>query len=150
MYLTLRIGAAPLFAITDWAVARRTHRGNERLLYKPSWRTVLRRLIASLICSVMLVALVLTFGLPPSAARRSAVAGSDSDDIAAKQDWTADSTDYLQDLRRTMPADKWTEMEHRVDQLRAKRAERQELQDSRYRIATLIGKTLYWIVFGTS
>lgn len=148
MYLTFRIGGASLFAITDWAIVRSTHRGSERLLYKPSWRTVFRRLIVSLICSAMLVVLVMTFGLPPSAARRTALAGSEAGATATKQDWSAGSAEYLQELRRTMPADKWAEMEQRVDQLRAQREEQQELQDRRYRMATLIGKTLFWIAFG--
>lgn len=148
MYLTFRIGGASLFAITDWAIARRTEGGVERLVYRPSWRTVFRRLVVSLICSAMLVVLVMTFGLPPSASRRNALAESKSGDLATEQDGTAASAEYLQELRRTMPADKWAEMEQRVDQLRTQRAQQQALQDRRYRIATLIGKTLYWIAFG--
>lgn len=148
MYLTLRIGDTPLYAITDWTLVESAQRGKNRLVYRPGWRTTLRRLIASLICIVLIVVMAMTFGLPPRAGGSGRPAATDPAESARIMQAPDTAEKLLQDLRRSIPADQWDELERRARDQRAEREKRQDAQEKRYAIGVKVGKSLYWTVFG--
>jgi hypothetical protein len=148
MYLTLRIGGTPLYAITDWTLVESTERGESRLVYRPGWPTILRRLIASLICVVLIVVMAMTFGLPPRIGRSSRTPATDSAEAARVKQAADTAEKVLQDLRRTIPAGQWEELERKAQHQRAEREKRQDAQEKRHATVSIVGKSLYWTAFG--
>lgn len=147
MYLTLRIGGTPLYAITDWTLTKSPERDDVRLVYRPSWRTIVRRILVSAICLVLLVVMVTTFGLPGG----SGLVASDPvrERVAERrrQEAAAAAEQALQDLRRTLPADQWEEVEQKVQQRQTERQKQQEAIDRRDGFLSGVGQCLYWTTF---
>lgn len=147
MYLSFRIGGPPLYGVTDWTVVESEDGRRRRLVYRPGPRTILRRLIASAVSVIMIVVMVVLFGMPPGsrwAGRRKSTIPRQDGQVRQIQE----ATEKLrEDLRRSLPAEKWEGLEEKLRQQQAERQRRRAADEKRLRTWSLVGRSSYWTVF---
>ena len=127
---------------TDWSVVRVDA---QSLTYRPSGRTLFRRLGATLLAVMIIGVMVWSFGFPPGGG--ASTRRQDPAEQAQLEDMRQRVSEAEESLRQTMTEAEWADFQQKIAQKAADRES--ERRESGQRLATVgaVGAGIYWAVF---
>ena len=130
------------YDIRDWTLKEFDA---DRLVYRPSPKTLMRALGVTLIAVIIIGGLVGTFGMPPGSAFEKEPGQAITQEEKDRR--ISDLNAAMEALRKSMPETESKLLDANVEKRSADRAAQRAADQQKFELIGTIGAALYWLVF---